>query len=485
MTSHSRLLTIRTLLFSGLLLVTGSAANGPCRAAIPQAKSDAELYVLEQVKNFQPADLNEKFPSSSEAQRRLRGEFLKELLTNRDPGDTPVISISHAVIVDRVDLAGAEIEYGVFLNDCVFENLLEFNGTHFTKSLHIINTERVRSPGILLNAAIIDQNFMAVNCHFDKAEFVGMRVGGDVLLEETFFSGPQTSFSGATVGGSVLADHCRFEFIRLDFRSLRVGGRFSLQDAVFSGAFPLQQEGPLSGFPNVSLAGGHFSDMFLNRSIFENVATLDLTGIETGWLALDDIQFKQETKVLHPRISFKLVSPVNLEKLNFLTTPYDAMSYVDLENSFRRQGYADEANRVFIAAKRAERRQTCQNFWSQCASRKGFLWSVFQDGFTGYGKQLQNLLYWSLGFLIIGALVFRSEKGMRTQDWKDMAAHTGKYHPVWYSLDLFLPIIKLGEADVWTPKENRRWAILYKRIHIIVGSFFVPIGVAAWTGIIK
>ncbi|HKP36443.1 MAG TPA: hypothetical protein VJT71_06265 [Pyrinomonadaceae bacterium] len=74
---------------------------------------------------------------------------------------------------------------------------------------------------------------------------------------------------------------------------------------------------------------------------------------------------------------------------------------------------------------------------------------------------------------------------MRTKDGKDAADYAEKYHPFWYSLDLFLPIIKLGEADLWTPRDDRRWAILYKKIHIIIGSLFVPIGLAAWTGIIK
>jgi hypothetical protein len=60
-----------------------------------------------------------------------------------------------------------------------------------------------------------------------------------------------------------------------------------------------------------------------------------------------------------------------------------------------------------------------------------------------------------------------------------------KVPALWYNLDLFLPIIKLGEADVWTPKDDRRWANLYRKVHIIIGSLFVPIGLAAWTGIIK
>ncbi len=110
---------------------------------------------------------------------------------------------------------------------------------------------------------------------------------------------------------------------------------------------------------------------------------------------------------------------------------------------------------------------------------------MFKDMLAGYGKSLKNLLYWSLGFLLVGTLVFRSEKGMRLKDEKDAPHHAGRYHAFWYSLDLFLPIIKLGEADVWTPKDNRRWALFYRRVHIIIGSLFVPIGLAAWTGIIK
>jgi len=74
---------------------------------------------------------------------------------------------------------------------------------------------------------------------------------------------------------------------------------------------------------------------------------------------------------------------------------------------------------------------------------------------------------------------------MRLKDEKDASHYAGRYNAFWYSLDLFLPIIKLGEADVWSPKDDRRCAIFYKKVHIIIGSLFVPIGLAAWTGIIK
>jgi hypothetical protein len=45
--------------------------------------------------------------------------------------------------------------------------------------------------------------------------------------------------------------------------------------------------------------------------------------------------------------------------------------------------------------------------------------------------------------------------------------------------------MELGEKEIWVPRDNRRWAIRYKRLHTIIGHLFVPIGLAALTGIIK
>jgi hypothetical protein len=176
---------------------------------------------------------------------------------------------------------------------------------------------------------------------------------------------------------------------------------------------------------------------------------------------------------------------VNWEKLQLIFSHYDPELYTGLENSFRTHGYAAEADNVFIARKQDERRQTCQDFLRNCDSRGAFAWSLFQEKLMGYGKKLQYLLGWSLVFLVLGTFVFRKERGMRTKQEKDAEGHKGRYNAFWYSLDLFLPIIKLGEADVWTPKDYRRWANLYRKVHIIIGSLFVPIGLAAWTGIIK
>ena len=58
MKSCSRFLTIPALLFASILLVIVGAVISPCRAAIPNAESDAERYVLDQLQRGAEADLS-------------------------------------------------------------------------------------------------------------------------------------------------------------------------------------------------------------------------------------------------------------------------------------------------------------------------------------------------------------------------------------------------------------------------------------------
>jgi hypothetical protein len=80
-------------------------------------------------------------------------------------------------------------------------------------------------------------------------------------------------------------------------------------------------------------------------------------------------------------------------------------------------------------------------------------------------------------------VVFWDEANMETKKPADAEHYKGTYKPFWYTLDSFLPIIRLGEAEVWTP--TQRWRIRWRYVHTIVGNLFVPIGLAALTGIIK
>jgi hypothetical protein len=436
---------------AGLVLILAAAASSTVWGTELKAASDAERYVLAQAQKGEDADLKVKFPVDSfpSSMREVRGPFIAELLTNHAAGfKLPHgLSILHAFITEGLDLTGEEIVYDVSLYDCAIDGSVKLTDSHFSKGLRLGRIDFV---------------------YRDPPDFSGMQVDRAFDIEYSKFN-RGASFEGLRIGGAFWATTCAFTKT-VFFTSMRVEGIFYAANSTFSdGAF--------------LFTDSRLSDMDLNGSTFDGAAVL-FTRMDVNVISLDNVTFKPPTKIVHNQLTFKLVSPMDADKLQFLLSPYDAEFYTALETSFRTHGYTDEADKIFIAKKRAERREKCGPAVRRC-DLDAWAWSMFQDLLAGYGKSLQNLLYWSLGFLIIGMFVFRREKGMRIKDEKDAPHYAGRYNAFWYSLDLFLPIIKLGEADVWTPRDDRRWANLYRKVHIIIGSLFVPIGLAAWTGIIK
>ncbi|MDX6527997.1 MAG: hypothetical protein QOH41_287 [Blastocatellia bacterium] len=470
---QSHLLRIVTLSITSLLFVIALAAFSPVSADTPQAESAAERFVREQVEKGEVAVLAKNKPDS---ERRLSASFVAKLLISRDArlSNPHGVSILGAVITGDLNLRDLDIPNNVFMDDCTFD-AVDLHGSHFAKSLGLTHAN---FKYVDFSDATIGLDFIANLSSFKSNSFDRMRVGRDFRIEGSTFDSAATSFESTTVAGIFTVDDCVFNSI-VSFNNMRVDGSFSAKGCVFAE----WKEHP-NGESRVTFIGGHFADVFLNGSSFNKVSTIDFTGMQADLISLEGVQPKTLSGVKHEQMTFKLLRPMNAEKLQLLFSPFDAELYTTVESLFRTHGYPDEADKIFIARKRAERREQCPSLLQKCHPG-AWAWSMFQDALAGYGKSLQNLLYWSLGFLLIGIFVFRREKGMRLKDEKDAPHYAGRYNAFWYSLDLFLPIIKLGEADVWTPKDDRRWANLYRKVHIIIGSLFVPIGLAAWTGIIK
>lgn len=471
-------LRITTLPTAGLLLIIWCSANGPVWAKGLKAESDAERYVLEQVKKGEVADLTERsrYTNTSRVTKVVRASFIAALLTNRDARfkiHPHEIQIYGVVIAGNLDLHSEEIPYNVDIQNCIFQGPVNFIGSKFAKNL--VLSFSTFEQGASLDDATIDSDFIAEGSRFpstpstmDFVSFRLMQVGRDFDISRAGFYA-RASFDNMRVGGVFSADESHFDS-RISLREMRVEGSFSVSHCTFASW--------------ADFTGARFGDAFFDDCSFGRFQKIDFTRMQADSISFEDVKASPETELILYRMTFKTLTPLNLNKIEFLLARSDPEFFTILEDSFRTHGHSDDADEIFIARKRAERSENCKQFLGQC-NRGAWAWSLFQDMLAGYGKRLQNLLYWSLGFLVIGTFVFRSEKGMRPKDQKDVRHYRGTYHAFWYSLDLFLPIIKLGEAETWTPKDNRRWAILYKKVHIVIGSLFVPIGLAAWTGIIK
>lgn len=232
---------------------------------------------------------------------------------------------------------------------------------------------------------------------------------------------------------------------------LQVGGTSNLKNIIIGGKVDFSY----SNFSSFLICNIHFNTekngnqprgiLHLDGMTYQNINATKGDGCSEEWSELSNLQ----------------------EKLNYSTS-----IYAHLESFFRRQGNPQAADQVFFAQKKHELQAVHTGYtkWLYIA------W----EWISGYGRDPLSTFVWSIIVIAFGCVVF----------WRDMVMRDDKlanhhYNPLWYSLDLFLPIVDLQTADSWLPHKNRWIARHYVRIHRILGYILIPIGFAALTGIIK
>ena len=152
---------------------------------------------------------------------------------------------------------------------------------------------------------------------------------------------------------------------------------------------------------------------------------------------------------------------------------YSADVFTRLEGYYRQLGYPRPANVFFRAQKKREREEVLRGFaWG---------WSFFLDQFVGYGRSPERAIFWSVIIIGIGCAVFQPQR----MEAQKLEFTERKYSSFWYSVDVYLPVIKLHDAEIWKPKEDQVLSNVWRRIHTILGWALIPIALAAWTGMLS
>ena len=124
-------------------------------------------------------------------------------------------------------------------------------------------------------------------------------------------------------------------------------------------------------------------------------------------------------------------------------------------------------------------RELAKNSRNTDDDRQGYLPS--DHVLVGYGRSPERALFWSTSVVLLGMVVFRPHR-MEPRTTNLKADH---YSALWYSIDLFLPLIKLQDAELWKPRDEARFARFWSRFHTMLGWALIPIAVAAWTGMLE
>jgi hypothetical protein len=189
---------------------------------------------------------------------------------------------------------------------------------------------------------------------------------------------------------------------------------------------------------------------------------------------------------------------------NFRPQPYQQLAHV-----FEQAGLQGDATAVRVASEQ----QAYESAAAGNLARDGIrFWSFLLRWTIGYGYRPFLALIPIVFFVLLGTALFWSgyQRGVLTPVDKDAAEYFEKvrqvksntqlivpsppagyqpFNPFFYSLESFLPLVKLHQEDYWLPNAalKRKWGAglrYYLWIHILAGWFFSAMLVAGVTGLV-
>lgn len=288
------------------------------------------------------------------------------------------------------------------------------------------------------------------------------QIEGSVFLDDGFEADGSVRLAGAKIGGQLSC----------------VGGGFKS-----AGGFTL------------NLQNAEIGEAFIWKSLrSEVVGDVNLESASVGVLIDDEASWPAEDHRLildgfeYGRLAG--AAPLEVEKrlkwlgkqrqergeVGFKPQPYEQLAAV-----YDRMGHDEDARKVRIAKRQAERK------WGKL-SKSRWLQNWFLDKTIKYGWRPWRAVWIGLAIVAFGFGVFSwagSEGGMQatgTEDWFWVQALV-------YSLDAFLPVVDLGPEGKFGPNQIAgAWgwiAQVYLWVHILLGWIVTSLGVLAFSGLVR
>jgi len=372
-------------------------------------------------------------------------------------------------------LRNAEVPEETSLTECRFAGTADFSKSVFTKGFSLAGSSFGRSANFssmkVGRSAVFDQAsfsadvnaaqleitgvFTAREAHFNSptgaVDFTSLKTGGDAFFTGATFAGPVT-FQSAHITDNWRLDGSQFTSANatVKFEEVKVGAAATFIDCHFAGY--------------VSFKDARFASLDFSKVIWpanrKDQPFLWLNGMTYGRISAGSE--KESWQNIY-----------NLVQRTAHGSAYSADVFTRLEDYYRKLGYPRPANAFFRAQKKREREEVLTGF--------SWAWSYFLEQFVGYGRSPERAIFWSVIIIGIGCVMFRPHR-MEAQKSEYTER---KYSPFWYSVDVYLPIIKLHDAEIWKPKEEQSRTHVWRRIHTVLGWALIPSAVAAWTGMLS
>jgi hypothetical protein len=433
-------------------------------------------------------------------------------------------------IVNKTDLEWARISFPITLAQCVFRDAINLSDSHM---------------GALTLEGTSVNDFNANTAHFEGNVYLrnGFRADGGVNLIGAHIDGrldctggrfiskgetPALNANGVEVKGHVflrsgfIAEGVNLVAAKIDGDLDCHGGQFiSKGKKPALDAYNARIDGSVY-FREQSVGEGEirFLSAYVGRNFqwsevkFPEKAVLDLRRARVGtllnrrdsWptqgkLRLDGSIYDQIDDSASPNAHVQLEWLGLQPRDRFLSQPFEQLAGV-----LRKMGLEEDARKVMIAK---NENQAAHLHW-----RPQWLWYGLFGKLIGYGYRPWRAFWISVALLVIGSLLFNSgykSKIVTPTEEKAFVVYAEKkgkgdhferypvFNPFFYSVETFVPFLKLGISQYWMPNANSglpvnlgiavfrtgcllRW---YLWFHIIAGWVLSALWVGALAGLVK
>jgi hypothetical protein len=416
----------------------------------------------------------------------LRAAVLRALLLNgpREPGETAALKVVGAHITGLLDLRQAAVDSMFRLVHCRFDEAPRLVGAQLAH----VSLRESDLPGLDASHTRVDGGLRLTGCRVrGPVRLSRAQISGALYLDEAEVTAadpdrPALQFNQVSIDDDLCARGLRVQGqIRLDGAS--VAGSIDLQDAELSnpGAHALTAESLVVGANllgrrlradgRIDLRGARVPGRVdLLRSTLSNPGDTALRAsscvIGEIWLR-DGAQIKGRLNLRRAEVGQLQLEPemlpdqVRLRDLTYtFLTPhepaerrlpmlerddgaFDPHAYEQLTAAYRRIG-DDRAARVVQLAKQRRHRRTLPWY--------GRLWGHLQDAAVGYGFRPLRAAGWLLSLLAVGSIAYAGHHPPPLKPGE--APH---FNPVFYTLDLLLPVISFGQESAYAPAGRYQW----------------------------
>ncbi|MFJ7268367.1 membrane-associated oxidoreductase [Streptomyces sp. NPDC099050] len=423
--------------------------------------------------------------------RTVRAEVLAFLLLRGAApldGQVPGLNVRGARITGKLNLKYADIEHAIRLRACWFERKPLLYGAR----LRIVSLSDSALPGLTASTVSVDIALKLSCCRITgPVRLAGARIAGGLFLQKAVIgtAGPaeagqeaalqfnhadigtdviameltvhgQTRINGATVGGQINFDdarllapgatalHAEILNVGTDLRAMRLEarGRVNLTGSRIPGQLNLAYARLINPGGIALRASSCVAGEVWLRNCPTVQGDVNLRRSQFDLLHVAPETWPQQIRIAG--LSYRALSPhvpaeQRLPVLAREESGYLPHAYEQLAAAYRTAG--DEAGaRTVLLAKLRRHRDTLP--------RVARFWGLLQDATVGYGFRPLRAAGWLLALLITGTLAYGLHPPRELKP-----GEAPEFNPVFYTLDLMVPIISFGQEAAYTPDGWYQW----------------------------